>query len=102
MRLNLKSEPAVPYSAKEKWIIEQIARQRQSTKQLLNAYYAEQSSVVPFNGQVIMNSAMRSLTTKVARNKESFRVKRTAMRGPHPMEFWVEEILVATKVKKAK
>jgi hypothetical protein len=45
---------------------------------------------VPYHGKANVNAVLRSLTAKVAVNREPFRIHKSKRAGPHPIEFWVE------------
>jgi hypothetical protein len=46
---------------------------------------------VEFHSRITVVAALRSLQERTAKYGEPFRVKSTPRRGPHPVEFWLEE-----------
>lgn len=92
LSLSLNSNGPVRYSDKEKAVFALLRRHGNrpvDTIKLLHSYY--DGRPVPFNGQVALNGTIRSLVTKVERNKEPFRIRKSERRGPHPMEYWIEK-----------
>lgn len=45
----------------------------------------------PTHAQRSVVSTLNLLAKKVQRNREAFRILKTERRGPHPVEFWMEE-----------
>lgn len=45
----------------------------------------------PLNAQKIIIGVLRSLMQKSSRNKEPFRICKSARKGPYPIKFWIEE-----------
>ena len=45
----------------------------------------------PLNARNTIVGIVRSLTKKSKMNREPFTIKRFTRRGPHPIEFWIEE-----------
>lgn len=79
------------YSAMEQGLLALLRNsesKRIDTDTLAQQYYKRRP---PRNARQSVLATMRNLADKVRRNKEPFLVKRTARRGPHPVEFWLEE-----------
>ena len=45
----------------------------------------------PLNAQKIIIGILRSLMLKSSRNREPFRICKSARKGPYPIKFWIEE-----------
>jgi hypothetical protein len=62
--------------------------QRITTDALTKKFYQLGRRDVPKNGQQMIANAMRSLADKVKKNREAFKLKRTAEQ--RPTQFWIE------------
>jgi hypothetical protein len=76
------------YSPTEERLLQLLPRsgQRVTTKTLVERYYKDRKK--PFHGYVYIGNAMRSLTVKVTKNREPFKLKRT--KGERPIQYWIE------------
>lgn len=45
----------------------------------------------PKTAQNAVVSVLNSLIPKVRRNKERFRIRKTYRRGPHPIQYWIQD-----------
>ena len=43
------------------------------------------------NPRNVISLVMRSLIVKIARNRESFRLRKSERFGPYPTEYWIEK-----------
>jgi hypothetical protein len=80
----------IKYSPRERAIFMLLPQNGKSinTHSLIDRYYKKKA---PVNARMCIIGAMRSLISKVQRNREPFRIKKSDRSGPHPMEFWVEK-----------
>ena len=78
----------VRYSPQEKKMFDVLSTKPQSTLVLTERLY--RSRTRPFNSRQTVIAAIRSLSKKLAANKEPFVIKQTKHAGPRPMSFWVE------------
>jgi hypothetical protein len=86
----LKSNGTINYTTGEREFFKLIPRSGKIT----SAEIAEKKwpkGTMPFHGRKSVIGAMTNLIEKTNRNKEPFRILKTKRRGPHPMEFWLEE-----------
>jgi hypothetical protein len=58
-----------------------------TSDQIMDSHYGRRK---PLNARKIIIGVMRSLIIKSNRNKETFRICKSARKGPHPMKFWME------------
>ena len=86
-----RNDRSVPYTLKERNLFRLLPQdgKRISTTQLARRYY--HSSQMPMNANVLVVNGVRALKEKVDKNREPFRVRKTARAGPHPIEYWVEK-----------
>lgn len=94
MNLVLKTTHTVKYSERETRIFDVLkktsAKRPVTSEQLMISLY--KGKEMPFHSRNATLCAIRSLKQKMVRNKERFRVASTKLRGPQPMEFWIEII----------
>ena len=83
---------AMKYSPTESALLEILPSNgdRITVKELAEKYYKKKKRAMPFHGRIFIANSVRSLSEKVKRNREKFRVKRTPKIGPHGIEVWIE------------
>ena len=76
------------YSPTEERLLQLLPRGGQpvTTRTLVDRFYKDRKK--PFHGYVYIGNAMRTLTRKVSRNREPFKLKRT--KGERPIQYWIE------------
>lgn len=60
-----------------------------SSEEIIAAHYGKRKR--PFNARQIIIGVLRTLMRKSNRNRESFKICKSARKGPHPMKFWIEK-----------
>lgn len=60
-----------------------------STVDVANKVYATKTKR-PMNARQTILGALISLQRKAKANKETFAIKNTERKGPHPIQFWIE------------
>jgi hypothetical protein len=76
------------YSPLERRVFSALGGRPRSTLILVERLRAKG---VAFHSRISVVAALRSLQERTIEYGEPFAVKSTPRRGPHPVEFWVEE-----------
>lgn len=78
------------YSAMEEMLLVLLKQQKSmTTSQLVTAYYKGRLPKFPRNSIAYV---LRGLQSKLLLNKSSVSLRSTPLRGPHDMEFWLENV----------
>lgn len=59
-----------------------------SSEQIVELHYGKRKR--PFNARKIIIGVLRGLIQKSNRNRESFKIHKSARKGPYPIMFWIE------------
>jgi hypothetical protein len=63
---------------------------RIDTISLADQFFRRSKYRKPIHRRISVLGLVNSLSEKVRRNKEPFRIRKTKRRGPHPVHVWVE------------
>lgn len=93
----------VKYSEKERALLALLPKGggRITSTAIAEGYYSGRRPF-PFHGRIIIIGTLRSLARKVAHNREPFRIAKGPRNGPHPIEFWIEQIRKRANGKEAR
>lgn len=86
--IKLSDEPATPYSPMERAAFAALEREPRSTADISDAVYGEDR---PVNHMQATLNTLKNLQRKTKLNEEPFTIKNSKRRGPHPINFWVEQ-----------
>lgn len=83
----LTSDGRVKYSKLESRAFAALSADPIDTKELAKRLYGGNA---PYHSVGAARSTVQNLIKKIDFNQEPFRVMKSAARGPHPMDWWVE------------
>jgi hypothetical protein len=94
MRTQFELPPGKPgdvsYSPSERKIFKILSRGRQLTStELMERFYANEDTK-KYHARETLNAWLNSLRDKLAFNRAAITLRKSELRGPYPMSWWLE------------
>jgi hypothetical protein len=91
MGYSLSKDSNVRYSKREQLVFSWLSkRQNPVSTDILLEKFQQSNGSDAYHVRNVLIGVLNSLSKKIEENDEPFRIKKSARKGPHPMEFRVE------------
>jgi hypothetical protein len=88
--MNLRTKKVdYSYSPLERKIFSLLNKKPKSTVDITDEFYGRKRR--PYNARQSVLGALDKLAEKTKKNQEPFTIVKSARKGPHPVDFWIEK-----------